>query len=123
MAASMPLVELFLSRRGRLARGAFWLAGAALLAAFLVLLVFVESVAGRRATLLLYPPLYWGLFALASKRLHDVARSAAWLLVALVPVLGGLWLALELGLRRGTDGDNQYGPDPLTAGRDYLTVR
>ena len=76
----------------------------------------------RRSTLVLYPPLYLCLLALAVKRLHDDARSGAWLLVGLVPVLGVLWLLFELALRKGTAGSNQYGPDPLEAGRDYMKV-
>ncbi|WP_249138314.1 DUF805 domain-containing protein [Phenylobacterium montanum] len=62
----------------------------------------------------------WSLFALASfvpslavavRRLHDSGKSGAWILVALVPVIGGLVL-LVLYLLDGTPGDNQYGPDP-----------
>jgi uncharacterized membrane protein YhaH (DUF805 family) len=34
---------------------------------------------------------------------------AAWLLIV------GIWFFVELGCLRGTVGDNQYGPDPLTA--------
>ena len=58
-----------------------------------------------------------------TKRLHDRGRSAWWLIVLLIPVLGPLWLAIELALRRGTPGENQYGADPLERHYDYLTVR
>src|SRR5262245_21974074 len=61
------------------------------------------------------------LAALLAKRMRDRGRSPAWLLAALVPLLGPLWLLVELGLRKGTPGENQYGPDPREAG-DYLTV-
>ena len=57
-----------------------------------------------------------------SRRLRDRGRSPFWLLAGAVPILGPLWLLIELGLRRGTPGENPYGPDPLRAG-DYLTVR
>lgn len=34
-------------------------------------------------------------------RLRDRGRSAAWMLVLLLPLIGPLWLVVELGLRRG----------------------
>jgi len=117
-----PLAALLVSLRGRISRSTFVVATALVLATFAVLMVFLESVVGRRSTLVLYPPLYGCLLALSVKRLHDDARSGAWLLVGLVPVLGVLWLFFELALSRGTVGSNQYGPDPREAGRDYMTV-
>jgi len=108
--------------RGRIARGTFWwtlvLAGIA----FAVLFVFLDSVFGRPATLVLYPLFFWVAAAAAVKRMRDRGRSPAWLLAALVPVLGPLWLLLELGMLRGTPGENHYGPDPLELDTDYLTV-
>ncbi len=108
--------------KGRIARATFWwtlvLAGIA----FAVLFVFLDSVFGRPATLVLYPPFFWVAAAAAVKRMRDRGRSPAWLLAALVPVLGPLWLLLELGMLRGTPGENHYGPDPLELDTDYLTV-
>ena len=51
--------------------------------------------------------------ALYAKRWHDRGKSGWWTLISLVPVIGGLWMLIELGFLRGTDGDNQYGRDPL----------
>ena len=107
--------------RGRLSRPAFWLWTLALWGTFAVLFVFLESAFGRGATLVLYPPLLWLLAALCVQRLHDRGRSAAWLLVLLIPILGPLWLIVELAFRAGTPDENQYGRDPL-ARADYLTV-
>ena len=108
--------------KGRIARATFWwtlvLAGAG----FVVLFVFLDSILGRPATLALYPPFFWIAAAAAVKRMRDRGRSPAWLLAALVPVLGPLWLLLELGMLRGTPGENHYGPDPLELDTDYLTV-
>ena len=39
-----------------------------------------------------------------------------------MPVLGVPWLFFELAFRKGTAGSNQYGPDALETGRDYMTV-
>ena len=108
--------------KGRLRRRDFlWMALAAT-AAFVVLYVFLQRSAGDNSTLLLYPPYFAVMLSLAVRRLHDQARSGWWLLPALVPVLGPLLLAFLLPFKRGTDGENQYGEDPCTRGRDYLRV-
>jgi uncharacterized membrane protein YhaH (DUF805 family) len=107
--------------RGRLSRPGFWLGALALWAAFAILFVFLESAFGRAATLVLYPPLLWMLAVLCVQRLHDRGRSAAWLLILLIPIVGPLWLIVELAFRAGTPDENPYGRDPL-ARADYLTV-
>jgi uncharacterized membrane protein YhaH (DUF805 family) len=111
------------SFRGRMARASWW--GSSLLAglAFVILYVFLESVAGTKATWILYPPFAWIVLALAVKRLHDAAEGALWLVVLAIPVLGPLWLFWKLALRRGSPGENQYGPDPLDRNADYLVVQ
>jgi uncharacterized membrane protein YhaH (DUF805 family) len=117
------LRRLLFSLRGRIARGPFWLGAMIVGATFVVLLVFLESVFGRSASLALYPPLLWTAIALTFKRLHDLGKSPLWLIVLVVPILGPLWLAFDLGFRRGTPGENQYGQNPLDVGSDYLVVK
>jgi uncharacterized membrane protein YhaH (DUF805 family) len=56
----------------------------------------------------LYPTL-----ALYTKRWHDRGKSGWWTLIILIPLIGGIWALIELGILRGTVGPNQYGPDPL----------
>ncbi len=46
------------------------------------------------------------------RRLHDVNRSGWWVLIGLIPVVGFL-LLLYWSVQRGTEADNEYGPDPL----------
>ena len=108
--------------RGRLARSGLWWTALLLGAAFLVLFVFLDATLGRPSTLALYPPFFWIGAAAAVKRMHDRGKSPFWLLLVLVPVLGPLWLALELGFLPGTGGENQYGRDPRELDSDYLTV-
>jgi uncharacterized membrane protein YhaH (DUF805 family) len=117
------LGQLLFSFRGRIPRSTFWWTALTLGFAFFVLLVFLETVLGRAASLVLYPPFFWIVAALATKRLRDRGRHPAWLLLLLIPVIGPLWALFELGLRRGTPGENQYGQDPLQVGADYLTVK
>ncbi len=118
----VDLIRLLFSFRGRIARAVFWCAGLGLVLLFVLLLVTLEQAFGRAASLAIYPPFLWMMAALWTKRLRDRGRSPAWLLWLALPVLGPLLLAVELGLRRGTPGENQYGPDPREARPDYLTV-
>lgn len=53
--------------------------------------------------------------AVSIRRLHDSNRSGWWMLLALVPILGTIWL-LILMLVRGTHGPNRYGADPKLVG-------
>ena len=62
-----------------------------------------------------------GLFALGSfvpsiaigaRRLHDIGKSGWWQLLVLIPLIGAIILLIWFVLK-GTDGDNQFGPDPL----------
>ena len=55
----------------------------------------------------------WIGLAMGVKRYHDRNKSGWWVLIALVPVIGGLWYLIECGFLRGTAGPNQYGADPL----------
>jgi uncharacterized membrane protein YhaH (DUF805 family) len=121
----MPLevVRLYASFAGRLPRATFWWAQLALLLTFAVLFVFLDSALGHASTWCLYPFFFWAAGAVSVKRLHDRAQSAWRLLLLLIPVAGPLWWVIALGIRSGTRGDNQYGPDPLAAGVDYLVVR
>lgn len=52
--------------------------------------------------------------AVAFRRLHDTGRSAWWLLIGLVPLVGAIVLIVFLATP-GDTGDNQYGPDPKLA--------
>jgi len=112
---------LLFSFPGRISRGTFWGASIAVGSAFVASLLILESALGRRSSLVLYPPFLWAMAALLAKRMRDRGRSPAWLLASLLPVIGPLWLLFELGVRKGTPGENHYGPDPLEGG-DYLAV-
>jgi uncharacterized membrane protein YhaH (DUF805 family) len=116
------LGRLLFSFGTRIPRSTFWWALLWLGVAFILLFVILDRSTGYASTLILYPPLAWALAALATKRLRDRGKSALWFLVALIPVLGMLWLFVELGLRRGSPGENQFGRDPLEEIHDYLTV-
>lgn len=104
------------SFRGRIGRGQFWRFHACvaifaiLLAAvdvFLVLAKVDAVVAPVFAVLVAYPTL-----AVLAKRWHDRDKSAWWVAMPFVPVLGGLWTLVECGFLSGSPAINRFGPPP-----------
>ena len=51
--------------------------------------------------------------SLRSRRLHDLNRSAWWLLILLVPIVGAIGIDVFAAFK-GDAGPNQYGPAPTT---------
>src|SRR5947209_13348804 len=117
-----PTMPDLLGLRGRLPRVKFWIRSSLAAAAFILLFAAFDSLFGHASTLVLYPPLLWILFALAARRYHDLGKPASRLLLLLLPLIGPIVVLFDLAFRKGTEGDNPYGPDPLTFGIDYLTV-
>ena len=114
--------RLLLSFRGRISRSTFWLTILSLGLTFVVLLILIEKIFGRASSLALYPPFFWAFAAIVAKRLRDRGKSPLWLALALIPLIGPLWLLIDIGLLRGTPGENRYGADPLDDHTDYMTV-
>ena len=50
-------------------------------------------------------------FAVSVRRLHDTDRSGWWLLIELIPIIGGLVLLIFM-VQDSQPGENQYGPNP-----------
>jgi uncharacterized membrane protein YhaH (DUF805 family) len=50
--------------------------------------------------------------AVGVRQLHDTDRSGWWLLISLIPLIGGIVL-LVFTVLEGTRGPNRFGPDPL----------
>ena len=120
--------SLLFSFQGRANRAKFWLVNIGLI----VVEAIVFGVAGGAAMtsgdpsaamasmgvmgivcLLVLIVLFWIGLAIAVKRWHDRGKSGWWVLIALVPVIGGLWYLIECGFLKGTEGANAYGADPL----------
>jgi uncharacterized membrane protein YhaH (DUF805 family) len=49
--------------------------------------------------------------AVAVRRMHDIGKSGWMILVALIPLVGSIWLLVLLA-SNGNQGDNAYGADP-----------
>jgi len=73
----------------------------------------IAWILAQGAAVVLWVALFIAGLAGAVKRLHDRDRSGWFYLIFFVPVIGTLWLLVELGFLRGTQGENRFGPDPL----------
>lgn len=49
--------------------------------------------------------------AVTVRRLHDIDKSGWHVLIGLIPLIGGIWMIVLLA-RKGTAGENRYGPNP-----------
>jgi uncharacterized membrane protein YhaH (DUF805 family) len=111
--------QLLLSYDGRISRQPYWLGTLALVVVAVAVGVVLTLLSGEESGQLssfvaqlaiLYPAL-----CLSMKRWHDRNKSGWWVLINLIPIIGGLWTLVECGFLRGTVGSNDYGPDPLAA--------
>jgi uncharacterized membrane protein YhaH (DUF805 family) len=124
-------MELFLSMDGRIGRGKFWLGVLGIIVAYLVLssilfisgLMSVDPETGMPrgagywiASFIVAAATIWPSLCIYGKRFHDRDKSAWWILIGFVPIIGPIWLLIECGLLQGTDGPNRFGPDPLAEG-------
>jgi uncharacterized membrane protein YhaH (DUF805 family) len=123
--------SLLFSFQGRINRAKFWLVHVAMWVVvaivFSVILgsaamssdpqVALQSVGavGGLILLVVYILALWIGLAIAAKRWHDRDKSAWWILIVFVPVVGPFWYLIECGFLRGTTGANRYGSDPLIA--------
>jgi uncharacterized membrane protein YhaH (DUF805 family) len=144
----MGIFNLLFTTKGRLPRSTFWLAQFVLLVGWIIVLIAsaaavfdrVKGGSGRDLESLTTPPaglmimfllLSHMSFCVSAKRLHDLNKSALWMLafqgpgmvlwlckpVLSLPVIGllyvavfvgGLWCFIELGLFAGTNGPNRF---------------
>jgi uncharacterized membrane protein YhaH (DUF805 family) len=57
--------------------------------------------------------------AVSVRRMHDTGRSGWWVLISLVPLIGGIWY-LVLTVLDSKPESNQWGPSPKYAGQDVI---
>src|SRR5262249_45094525 len=118
---AMDFKKFYLSPEGRANRKQFWLRLVLPLTAIEIVLVLVDVKTGN------YNPelgigLLSGIFALVAlvptvivyiKRFHDRDKSGWWVLITLIPIIGAIWILIELGFLKGTPVSNRFGP-PVT---------
>ena len=114
------LPGMFFLRHGRIARGTWLFRMIALALVCTAFGMLAQSELGDRGSALFAALYVWCGSAVSIQRLHDIGRSGWSLLSLLIPVLGPLWLILQL-FRRGVEGNNRYGSDPA-ARANYFQV-
>ena len=86
---------------------------------FAIVAMIIDNVVGTASPELGYG-VFYGLYALAVfipglavavRRLHDVGKSGWMILIALIPLIGAIWL-LVLMVTDSNPGENQYGQNP-----------
>ena len=114
---AMNIKWFLFSFNGRLNRQPFWaftLCGA-LIWIILSLLLGVDILHSSKDVKSLIPALIliWPSLAVQAKRWHDRDKSAWWILIGLIPIVGPIWTFVETGCLAGTEGENRFGEDPL----------
>jgi uncharacterized membrane protein YhaH (DUF805 family) len=86
---------------------------------FALIAMILDNILGIAMDDIGYGPLY-GIYALAVfipglavavRRLHDIGKSGWMILIALIPLIGAIWL-LVLMVTDSNPGENQYGQNP-----------
>ena len=128
----MDITNLPFSFEGRIRRLHYWMAsiGAGLTVGVIgsVLIGFSGIATGHFNPIvgLLLAVIYgadiWIGIALGVKRAHDRDKSGWFLLIALIPFIGAIWLLVELGFLDGTPGPNKFGESPKGLGATPLAA-
>lgn len=123
----MTFSQKLFSFEGRLRRRDYWLTSL-LLFAIIIVIYIVAAVMGVDVTkdsgdglvlqavstlLVLWPSL-----AIGVKRCHDRSQSGWWLLIGFIPIVGGFWTLINLGILDGAQGPNRFGKSPKGIGGD-----
>ena len=107
--------QFFLSPQGRVSRQHYWLM-------ILISLPFIIAASwasggieylGNGPGVFFLVPIVWPSLVVTIKRWHDRDKSAWWVLINLIPIVGDIWALVENGFLKGTSGANRFGPDPL----------
>ena len=108
--------ESIFSFSGRSRRSRYW--GTAIMSSiiYLVVLYAIALLLGdpnamQGVAAILYIPMLWVSLANCSKRLHDLGKSATWIIALFIPLVN-LVLAIYIAFFKGQQSDNQYGPSP-----------
>jgi uncharacterized membrane protein YhaH (DUF805 family) len=103
---------LVLGLDGRISRRTWWMWGVAVplgLGLYLTVLLRVTGLSAHGTEVAVNLLLLWPTLAVSVKRWHDRDKSGWWVLAALIPVVGWIWVLIENGLLRGSIGANRFG--------------
>lgn len=133
----MNLTQLLFGFNGRIRRTNYWLAaigsGFAVSAVFWILIFMIGGgaalmgrgsgdasgvadaglgIVGIVLILAYFVVMMWIGLAIQIKRWHDRDKGGVWVLINLIPFVGGIWALVECGFMDGTMGPNRFGPSP-----------
>ena len=122
----MDIMHLLFSFQGRIRRLHWWLAGISVGVVIGIVVSVLMPMSGMAQGtpnpifmaligIIYLVDIYLGL-ALGAKRCHDRDKSAWFLAIGLIPLIGAIWLLVELGFLDGTQGPNRFGPSPKGIG-------
>lgn len=113
---NMTFGNLFFSTKGRIRRSTYWIGALAVIVPIYVGLILDFVIGSPGIFTILFSLLtIWPEIAVGVKRCHDRNRSGWFLLIALVPIVGSIWIFIDLGLLKGASGGNRFGPDPSSS--------
>ena len=107
------VIAYLFSCHGRCTRLQWWIGQLILLLPYFVLCGVVEDdLATTQAKIIgwiFLVPFVWIDLAVSAKRYHDLDKSGWRQLLMLAPLIGNLWVLIELGFFRGIDYPNRFG--------------
>jgi len=114
--------DMLFSFEGRISRKPYWMWILFIIIGTIVTITIdimilgesIEETGGFTPVYIIFSLLtIWPSLAIQAKRWHDRDKSAWWILITLIPVIGPIWALVENGFLVGTDGDNRFGSNPL----------
>ncbi|MFH1715362.1 MAG: DUF805 domain-containing protein [Elusimicrobiota bacterium] len=115
----LQITKELLTFKGRIHRTRFWIVflitatiGQILLIGFAGL-VNVAAVVSALLAILIGTLVFWIILSNFIRRFHDQNKKGWHVLFGLIPVAGPIYIIILCGVIKGTEGDNEYGKDPL----------
>lgn len=105
--------NLLFSFSGRVGRRPFWALMAVMFFGQILAMAADFAISGYEygvVTFIFFVSIVWPALAIQAKRWHDRNKSAWWILLNAVPVVGPLWTIVECGFVPGTAAPNRFGP-------------
>lgn len=110
-----PIGYVWFSFDGRISRSTYWLKYFLPATGVYPLAFALDLIAGTFPAITIAVALFmiWPTFAAGAKRCHDRGHSGWFQMISVVPIVGGVWLFIELGLLPGAYGANRFGADTV----------
>ena len=110
------MLELLFSFKGRVNRTGFWIISLVIMVGAVIASIIDRVTTDEEvgiATALYVLITLWPSLAIQAKRWHDRDKSAWWILINIIPIIGPLWALIENGFLAGTEGSNRF--DQITS--------